>query len=261
MSPKKTVQFRSSPSVRSYDSNDKSVAQILSELKSVEEAVIDFLKRPVYKILIHWGKDFRGTDQLSARQHAAYMNQFAKAMIGDDVLVRDAVYAYLIQNLAAPASELIHKAIEQPRDSINRVASLFILHAGLNTFFKFNQCKNKCYEVIRYHPTEWRVDALPLGKSHGELLDACMDSHGRIQDAIGIDDIRAFDKLLHIASKGKCSLIAHPSQAGGASPRPYDFRVLPTATIMSGGASARPYDFRVLPTAMGGGAKRTSKQK
>jgi len=33
-----------------------------------------------------------------------------------------------------------------------------------------------------------------------------------------------------------------PGFSGGASPRAYDFRVLPTAM---GGASARAYDFRV----------------
>lgn len=222
---------------QNFDSNDDSAAKILLELKQVEQAVLDFLEIPVYKILIHWAKDF-DVKENPEKQHAVYMNQFARAMIGDDIQVRGAVYAYLIQKLATPAYQIIRKAIDEPRESINRVAALFILRAGLNTFFRLHQCKNKCYNIIRYHPSESRVDALPLGRDNRELLEACMDSHDRILDAIGIDDIRAFDSLLNKASQGKCSLISDPSirraAMGGASPRAYDFR--PTAM---GGAKRR----------------------
>jgi len=78
---------------------------------------------------------------------------------------------------------------------------MFVLRAGLESFIAQGHCATKCHAVLNKGKlTEEEPD-------QKTLQDACVKSHDRIEKALGIKDIQAFDKLLRAASGNKCSLL------------------------------------------------------
>jgi hypothetical protein len=80
------------------------------------------------------------------------------------------------------------------------LVAMFVLRAGLESFIAQGHCATKCHTVLKKAPDGIKGD-------QKALQDACIKSHDRIEKALGIKDIRAFDKLLRSASDNKCSLL------------------------------------------------------
>ena len=81
------------------------------------------------------------------------------------------------------------------------LVAMFVLRAGLESFIAQGHCATKCHAVLNKGKlTEEEPD-------QKTLQDACVKSHDRIEKALGIKDIQAFDKLLRAASGNKCSLL------------------------------------------------------
>lgn len=85
------------------------------------------------------------------------------------------------------------------------LVAMFALRAGLESFIAQGHCATKCHTVLK----KGKLRSVPNGTNEDQkaLQDACLKSHDRIEKALGIKDIRAFDKLLRAASENKCSML------------------------------------------------------
>ena len=83
------------------------------------------------------------------------------------------------------------------------LVAMFVLRAGLESFIAQGHCATKCHPVLKKGKPRSVPNEEPDQKT---LQDACVKSHDRIEKALGIKDIQAFDKLLRAASGNKCSL-------------------------------------------------------
>jgi len=84
------------------------------------------------------------------------------------------------------------------------LVAMFALRAGLESFIAQGHCATKCHTVLK------KGKLRPVSKEEPDqktLQNACVKSHDRIEKALGIKDIQAFDKLLRAASGNKCSLL------------------------------------------------------
>lgn len=96
---------------------------------------------------------------------------------------------YLFENMNQPVASVFNRAIKL-RDPVAHFSALILMHAGLlNVYFTIH-CKNKCHH-------EKRPSAVKA---------ACRQMHQAIKTAIGIDEIRPFDRLLRIASNNRCTI-------------------------------------------------------
>jgi len=83
------------------------------------------------------------------------------------------------------------------------LVAMFVLRAGFESFIAQGHCATKCHTVLN----KGKLRPVPKEEPDQKTLqDACVKSHDRIEKALGIKDIQAFDKLLRVASGNKCSL-------------------------------------------------------
>ena len=81
------------------------------------------------------------------------------------------------------------------------LVAMFVLRAGLESFIAQGHCATKCHMVLK------KGKLTKEEPDQKTLQEACVKSHDRIEKALGIKDIQAFDKLLRAASGNKCSLL------------------------------------------------------
>ena len=108
----------------------------------------------------------------------------------------EAVTTYLFKHMDQPTASVFHDAITL-RDPVAHHSALILMHTGLlNVYFTIH-CKNKC-------------DPDSIGtkrkRSKTAIQDACDQMHTAIKTTIGTENIRAFDRLLRIASNTRCSI-------------------------------------------------------
>lgn len=214
-STKKTVVFAETNTTRVYS---KSVRDMVTDINIVTDSLVNFLGRTVQDVLHTVGKHFRTRERRSPQSpvNLQYVNtkltqslhRLLHPMQPSERSVQQ-IAEYFQQRLSWQVKDVFVEAIHKNSNTASFAATLLIM-LGLESFLKYNHCMNECYNALEYSDTEDTIRIKSVGKRHPRLKDACLESHTRIEDAIGIDDIRAFDIFLRKASMNHCSILKAP---------------------------------------------------
>ena len=206
---------------------DKTLQDRITDVQIAKDEVVHFLKATVGYVFLSIGKHLRTRTHTSPQSplNSDYMmNKFRKAAseLTDSKDIVRTVSTTLADyaNKEETVRDVIVNAIKNPKNTIAHYCALVLIKLGLESFIKFNQCANKCYEVVRYAANENDYNIkITRDQMTKPLVEACLNAHGDIQDVLGIDDIRKFDNLLRIASKNRCSFVVstYGNQLAGAN--------------------------------------------
>jgi hypothetical protein len=221
---KKTVTFSKNLEQVRYFQRD-SPTTLLNNVNIAKGSILSFLNSDVEDIIHTAGKHFTTLRSRNSpksdvdwrkvgQKIVASMITLMKPMPISEALV-ELVNKFMQQHMDKSVAWVVGYAIKNPSDKAAHYTSLVLLQLGLETFFNFNHCENECYRAARYSDTEDVITITKFGKQNNKLVNACLDAHAAIQDALGTDDIRLFDKLLRKASGNKCSLVKERGAVGG----------------------------------------------
>lgn len=247
MPPKKRVQIRDALDVKEY--NNQSPKSLMTEIVFVKDVLIKFLRSPVEDILYTAGSHYsslvktkgkpiethyppvelsddvnhhmvvrqfvsamhkymlpdKNPNDDASKEFIKIVNTYLKEILSKKQLVADVFKTYLEIAKHNNTSEDDKKKIE--------FACLVLLRLGLYSFFKFNQCQNKCNTVMQYKgnlivPPKTTVS----NRNYRDIYGTCLLAHGQINNELGISandfhKITIFNDLLLKASDNKCSLL------------------------------------------------------
>lgn len=194
------------------------------DVEIATDTIVKFLNTKVGDVIVTAGKHYSSHTRRSPQSPVNYdkmtrnYNKALQYVFNTNAPRRELatpVTEYIQKNSEKRIKTVIHEAIMNPNQNDVFYTSLVLIKMGLKSFIDFKHCLNSCPEILSYatNPNEFTVRVTKLGQNNKTLLNACINAHNVIEDTIGIDDIRKFDELLRVASRGRCYLAIPPSRA------------------------------------------------